>query len=80
MGQADAMLLGRVNYEEWTAFWPQQDPEEYPVAGFMNGVRKYVVSTTLEEPLEWNRSTLIKGNVAEEIAGLKRQTGGTDAD
>jgi dihydrofolate reductase len=76
MGQTDAMLMGRVNYEEWAAFWPQQDPEENPVAGFMNGVRKYVVSTTLEEPLGWENSTLIKENVAEEIAELKRQTGG----
>ena len=42
----------------------------------MNGVRKYVVSTTLEEPLEWNNSTLIGENVAEEIAELKRQAGG----
>ena len=76
MGQADAMLMGRVLYEEWADFWPQQDPEENPVAGFMNGVRKYVVSTTLEEPLGWNNSTLIGENVAEEIAELKRQTGG----
>ena len=42
----------------------------------MNGVRKYVVSTTLKEPLGWDNSTLIKENVAEEIARLKRQTGG----
>jgi dihydrofolate reductase len=76
MAATDAMLLGRVNYEEWAAFWPQQDPEENPVAGHMNGVRKYVVSTTLEEPLGWNNSTLIKDNVAEEIAELKRQAGG----
>ena len=33
MGQVDAMLMGRVLYEEWAAFWPQQDPEENPVAG-----------------------------------------------
>ena len=76
MGQTDAMLMGRVNYEEWADFWPQQDPEENPAAVHINGVRKYVVSTTLEEPLGWENSTLIKENVAEEIAGLKRQTGG----
>jgi dihydrofolate reductase len=40
-------------------------------------VRKYVVTTTLKEPLEWNNSKLIRGeNVVEEIAGLKRQSGG----
>jgi dihydrofolate reductase len=42
---------------------------------YINSVPKFVVSTTLEEPLEWNNSTLIKGNVAEEIAVLKRQPG-----
>ena len=76
MAASDAMLMGRVLYEEWADFWPQQDPEENPFAGRMNGVRKYVVSTTLKEPLGWNNSTLIKETVAEEIAGLKRQTGG----
>jgi dihydrofolate reductase len=76
MAEADAMLMGRVLYEEWAAFWPNQDPDENPVASRMNGVRKYVVSTTLEGPLGWNNSTLIRENVAEEIAGLKRQTGG----
>jgi dihydrofolate reductase len=76
MAEADAMLMGRVLYEEWAAFWPNQDPDENPVAARMNGVRKYVVSTTLEEPLGWNNSTLIRESVAEEIAGLKRQTGG----
>jgi len=72
---SDAMLMGRVLYEEWAAFWPQQDPEENPVAEQMNGVRKYVVSTTLEEPLEWNNASLIGENVAEEISELKRQPG-----
>ena len=72
---SDAMLMGRVNYEEWAAYWPQQDPEENPVAALMNSRPKYVVSTTLEEPLEWSNSTLIKENVAEEIEKLKNQPG-----
>jgi dihydrofolate reductase len=66
---ADAMLMGRVNYEEWAAFWPGQDPQ-------MNAMQKYVVSTTLEEPLGWQNSTLIGENVAEEIATLKQGEGG----
>src|SRR3712207_3613671 len=70
------MLMGRVNYEEWAAFWPQQAPEENPATGFMNGVRKYVVSTTLKEPLGWDNSTNIKENVAEEVARLKKGEGG----
>jgi dihydrofolate reductase len=72
---SDAMLMGRVNYEEWAAYWPQQDPEQNPVAALMNSRRKYVVSTTLEEPPKWSNSTLIKENVAEEIEKLKNQPG-----
>jgi dihydrofolate reductase len=75
MAASDAMLMGRVLYEEWAAYWPQQDPEENPVAAQMNGVRKYVVSTTLQEPLKWQNSTLIGDNVAEEISRLKEQPG-----
>src|SRR5918912_523909 len=75
MAQADTMLMGRVLYEEWAAYWPQQDPEENPVAAQMNGIQKYVVSTTLEGPLGWSNSTLIGGNVAEEISRLKQQPG-----
>jgi dihydrofolate reductase len=74
MAAADAMLLGRVTYEEWAVFWPSQSSEDQPFADYMNNTPK-VVSTTLEEPLEWNNSTLINGNVAEEIAKLKRQPG-----
>jgi len=72
---SDALLMGRVLYEEWVAFWPQQSPDENPVAETMNNVRKYVVSTTLEGPLEWNNATLIGDNVAEEISKLKQQPG-----
>ncbi len=75
MAESDAMLMGRVLYEEWAAFWPNQDPDENPFAARMNGVRKYVVSTTLEEPLGWQNSTLIGDNVAEEISRLKEQPG-----
>ena len=83
MGQAvgegfaasDALLMGRVLYEEWAAYWPNQNPEENPVAATMNGLRKYVVSTTLEEPIGWNNTSLIQENVAEELSELKRQPG-----
>jgi dihydrofolate reductase len=84
MGQAvgegfaasDAMLMGRVNYEEWAAFWPEQDPQENPMANQMNAMQKYVVSTTLEEPLGWQNTTLISENVADEVAKLKEGEGG----
>jgi dihydrofolate reductase len=75
MAAADAMLLGRVTYEEFASYWPGVSSEDQPFAEYMNNTPKYVVSRTLEEPLEWNNSTLIKGNVAEEISRLKRQPG-----
>ncbi len=75
MAGADAMLLGRVTYQEFASYWPGVSPEEQPFAGYMNATPKHVVSTTLDGPLEWNNSVLIRGNVAEEIARLKRQPG-----
>ena len=75
MAGSDAMLLGRVTYQEFAAFWPYQNSAEQPFTDYLNNTPKFVVSTTLEEPLEWQNSTLIKGNVAEEIAQLKRQPG-----
>src|SRR5918994_369726 len=44
---ADAMLMGRVDYKEWAAFWPGQDPQENPMTAQMNAIQKYVVSRTL---------------------------------
>jgi dihydrofolate reductase len=80
MGQAigeafaasDALLMGRVLYEEWAAYWPTSTDQ--PIADVMNNVRKYVVSTTLDT-VEWNNSSLIKGDVATEIAKLKALPG-----
>lgn len=70
-----ALLLGRETYEGFAAAWPSMTDEE-GFADRMNGLPKYVVSTTLTEPLEWNNSTLIRENIAEEVAELKRQPGG----
>jgi dihydrofolate reductase len=71
---SDALLMGRMTYEQMAAYWPNQ-PGGTPMVAYINSVPKYVVSTTLEEPLEWNNSTLIGGDVAEEISRLKQQPG-----
>jgi dihydrofolate reductase len=71
--QADAMLLGRHTYEEFAAFWPTQG-SDVPLADYMNGTPKYVVSTTLSE-LDWPNSTLVDGDIAETVDALKRQPG-----
>jgi dihydrofolate reductase len=70
--ESDALLLGRVTYEGFAEAWPSRTGE---FADKLNNMPKYVVSTTLEEA-EWNNSTLIKGDVAEEVAKLKQQPGG----
>jgi dihydrofolate reductase len=74
MAASDALLLGRATYEEFAAFWPYQ-PGGTQMVDYINNVRKYVVSTTLEEPLGWNNSTLIGGDIAKEISTLKEQPG-----
>ena len=75
MAEADAMLLGRVTYQEFASYWPQQT-DETPGADFMNGVTKYVVSTTLPSVDEWQNSTLIDGNnFVAEIQRLKELPG-----
>jgi dihydrofolate reductase len=68
----DALLLGRVTYQGFAAAWPESPDEG---AAYFNGVRKYVVSRTLEAPLAWNNSTLINGDIVAAITELKQQDG-----
>jgi dihydrofolate reductase len=72
---SEALLLGRVTYEMFAAYWPSQTNNEFGIADKLNSQPKFVISSTLETA-EWNNSTLIKGNVAEEIRKLKQQPGG----
>jgi len=67
-----AFLFGRVTYENFAGAWPNRSGE---FADKLNNSPKFVVSTTLKEA-NWNNSTLIKENLAEEIAKLKQQDGG----
>jgi dihydrofolate reductase len=69
---ADALLLGRVTYEGFAAAWPSRDGE---FADKFNTMPKYVVSSTLEKPA-WNNSTVLKGDLAAEVAKLKREQDG----
>jgi dihydrofolate reductase len=73
--EADALLMGRVNYEEWAAFWPNQTDEATGgFASIMNNRSKYVVSTTLDE-VGWQNSTLLGGDITESVPKLKEQPG-----
>jgi len=69
----DAVILGRRSYDEWSAFWPGSEIE--PFATFINGVAKYVASSTPLEPL-WENSTAIDGDVVEFVLKLKHTLGG----
>jgi dihydrofolate reductase len=69
---SEVLLLGRVTYEGFAEAWPSRSGD---FADKFNGMPKYVVSTTLKTP-EWNNSTVIEGDVAEAVAGLKRDVDG----
>jgi dihydrofolate reductase len=70
--EADALLLGRATYEGFAAAWPSREGE---FADKFNSMPKYVVSSTLEEA-EWNNSTLLKGDLVDEVSKLKQAPGG----
>jgi dihydrofolate reductase len=73
MAQTGAILLGRRTYEDFAAFWPRQT--DNPFTEVLNNTPKYVTSTTLDEPLPWQNSILLRGDAAETVAQLKSQTG-----
>ena len=73
IGTQDAVILGRQSYTAWAQFWP--DSEIEPFATFINGVTKYVATST---PLDrdWRNATAIDGELAEFVRDLKEQPGG----
>ena len=75
MAQTGAFLFGRKTYEIFASYWPTQ-PDDNPFAKILNGLPKYVASTTLGEPLAWQNSTLLQGDVAKAVAELKEGEGG----
>ena len=71
--EAGGMLLGRRTYDIFAGYWPSSDEE--PIAGLMNTMKKYVASTTLKSPLEWQNSELLEGDTVEAVRKLKGQPG-----
>ena len=69
----DSLLMGRVLYDEWAAYWPEHADE--PFGDVMNSIKKYVVSDTLTSA-EWENSEILTGDVASKLAALKAQDGG----
>jgi dihydrofolate reductase len=62
-----------VTYEIFAASWPSMEGE---IADKLNAMPKYVVSSTLEDPLDWNNSTVLEGDVAEEVSRLRQELDG----
>jgi dihydrofolate reductase len=71
---SEALLLGRVTYEGFAKAWPTRT-DELGFADKFNSMPKYVVSSTLDDP-EWNNSTVLKGDVVEEVSRLKQEQEG----
>lgn len=69
----DAILMGRVLYDEWAAYWPEHAEE--PFGDVMNSMKKYVVSSSLGTA-EWQNTEILRGDVAGQLAALKAQDGG----
>jgi dihydrofolate reductase len=72
---ADALLVGRLTFEAFRGYWPRQTDDTTGVTEYLNRVDKYVISSTLEEP-RWERTTVLRGDVADEVAALKDRPGG----
>ncbi len=76
IAEAGGFLLGRRTYEIFAAYWANAPEEEQVVAEPLNTKPKYVASTTLAAPLEWQNSMLLRGDLAEAVAALKQEDGG----
>jgi dihydrofolate reductase len=74
MAYSGALLFGRRTYEDFYSVWPKRT-DDNPFTTVLNNTQKYVASTTLEEPLPWMNSTLLKGDATEAVATLKAQPG-----
>ena len=73
MAESGPLLFGRRTYEDFFSVWPKR--KDNPFTDVLNRTQKYVVSTTLAEPLPWMNSTLLEGAAADSVARLKHEPG-----
>ena len=71
---ADALLVGRRTFEDFRGFWPKQTDDPTGVSAYLNGVAKYVVSSTMGDP-GWDNSTVLRGQPVDEVRELKKTEG-----
>ena len=76
INEAGAYLLGRRTYEIFASYWPNAPEAEQAVAEPLNTKPKYVASRTLEDPLDWQNSSVLEGEIADAVTGLKHEDGG----
>src|SRR5215467_2816339 len=72
---AGGYLLGRGTYEIFAAHWPGAPEDQQVLAGPLNALPKYVASTTLDEPLGWRNSRLLRGDIGAAVRALKAEGG-----
>jgi dihydrofolate reductase len=72
--ESDAMLLGRQTFEDFRGYWPLQTDDPTGITAYLNGVAKYVVSTTMTDPA-WRNSTVLSGDPVESVRALKAEPG-----
>jgi dihydrofolate reductase len=73
--EAGGFVLGRRTFEGFAAHWPNASEDEQAIARPLNSLPKYVASTTLKEPLQWENSHLLRGDIVEAVRRLKNQDG-----
>jgi dihydrofolate reductase len=71
---ADALLLGRVTFEQMRGYWPLQTDDTTGITDYLNSVSKYVVSSTLQDP-RWEHTAVLQGALVDEIQALKSKPG-----
>jgi dihydrofolate reductase len=76
LNEAGGFVLGRRTYELFAGHWPNASEEEQPMAQPLNSKPKFVATKTLTEPLDWENSTVLHGDVAKAVAALKEEDGG----
>ncbi|MEV1128647.1 dihydrofolate reductase family protein [Agromyces sp. NPDC049794] len=75
LASSTALLLGRRTYEDFVRYWPTPGAAGNPMSPVMNGLRKYVVSTTLRSA-QWNNAEVVAGNVADRLRPLRAEPAG----
>ena len=76
VASAGGYVFGRRTYDAFAAHWPNASEEERPMSEPFNTRPKYVATTTLREPLAWQNSSVLKGDVSEAVRALKQSDGG----